>query len=115
MDDALDTEQSAFSPMKNVQIVIRFDGISHIFSSVSFFQSNPFCHYMQFHLIKRQFIKWWNSICKLWYSKSQLFNEDHHWHSLKYSASTRASTEYFDAEYEYEYLCFQWSEYEYWN
>ena len=41
--------------------------------------------------------------------------------SLKYSASTRASTEYFDAEYEYEYksLYFQWSEYEYeyeyWN
>ena len=39
----------------------------------------------------------------------------------KYSASTRASTEYFDAEYkyEYEYLCSQWSEYEYeyeyWN
>ena len=33
----------------------------------------------------------------------------------KYSASTRASTEYFDAEYEY--LCSQWSEYEYehWN
>ena len=37
----------------------------------------------------------------------------------KYSASTRASTECFDAEYEYEYLCSQRSEYEYeyeyWN
>ena len=33
----------------------------------------------------------------------------------KYSASTRASTEYFDAEYECEYFCFQLYEYEYWN
>ena len=39
----------------------------------------------------------------------------------KNSASIRASTGYFDAEYEYEcgYLDFQWSEYEceyeYWN
>ena len=33
---------------------------------------------------------------------------DIHW---KYSASTHASTVYFDAEYEYEYeyLCLQWS------
>ena len=31
----------------------------------------------------------------------------------KYSHSTRASTEYFG--YEYEYLRFQRSEYEYWN
>ena len=31
MDDTLDTEQSAFSPTKNVQSGIRFDGISHIF------------------------------------------------------------------------------------
>ena len=50
MDDALDTEQSAFSPMKNVQNVY--------FSSFSFFRSYPFCHYMQFHLIERHFIKW---------------------------------------------------------
>ena len=33
--------------------------------------------------------------------------------NFKYSASTRASTEYFDVEYEYEYdcICFQWSEF----
>ena len=31
MDDTLETEQSAFSPMKNMQSGIRFDGISNIF------------------------------------------------------------------------------------
>ena len=35
----------------------------------------------------------------------------------KYSASTRTSTEYMYFDAEYEYLCSQWSEYEYeyWN
>ena len=68
MDGALDTEQSAFSPTKqavdaNQSLLIAyfpyipkqwkmrkaesdFGGISYIFSSVSFFQSNPFCYYM---------------------------------------------------------------------
>ena len=70
MDGALDTEQSAFSPIKqavdanqslwlhifhihlnkeNVQSGIRFGGISYIHSlQFPFFQStsNPFCHYM---------------------------------------------------------------------
>ena len=84
----------------------------HFFSSVSFFSEQSFCHYIQFHLIKRQFIKWKHSICKLWYSKSQLFNENH-WHSLEVLSQCLCEYWVFDAEYEYEYLCYQWSKYEY--
>ena len=41
MDDTLETEQSAFSPMKNVQSGIRFDGISNIFF---FFSESRYVH-----------------------------------------------------------------------
>ena len=36
---------------------------------------------------------------------------------VKHSTCTHTRTEYVNAEYEYEcdYLCFQWSEYEYWS
>ena len=105
--------------MKNAQSGIRFGGISCVFfnfhfAEYSFLPSHALNDLQSFIQLRDNLLKEWHSICKLWYIQNlnYLINitDMVYW---KYSASIRASTEYFDAEYEYDYLCFQWYAYEY--